>query len=97
MIKVVAEDFIKPEFIDIVKPLYAELVEKTRQEELCIEYDLFVDQDDLGHFIFIEKWPDRRALSIHCNSEHFTRLVPEIDKYSYKEGTAFIMDAFENK
>ena len=94
MIKVIAEDFIKAEHIDIVRPMYEELIEKTRQEELCIEYDLFVDQDSLGHFIFIEKWPDKRALSIHCKTEHFKRLVPQIDQYSYKEGTAIIMDEF---
>ena len=94
MIKVIAEDFIKAEYIDIVRPMYEELVEKTRQEELCIEYELFVDQDSPGHFIFIEQWPDRKALSIHCNSEHFTRLVPQIDQYAYQEGTAMIMDKF---
>jgi quinol monooxygenase YgiN len=53
MLKVIAEDFIKPDRIGIVTPLYAELVEKTRQEPLCIAYDLFVDQKDAGHFVFI--------------------------------------------
>lgn len=46
MLKVIAEDFIKPEDVEIVMPLYRELVEKTRQEELCIAYDLFIDQKD---------------------------------------------------
>jgi len=41
MFKVIAEDFIKPEAVEIVLPLYRELVEKTRQEDLCISYDLF--------------------------------------------------------
>lgn len=94
MIKVIAEDFIKPEFIDTVRPMYEELVDKTRQEELCISYELFIDQDEPGHFVFIEQWPDRKALSIHWRSEHFTRLVPAIDQYSYKDGTAIIMDAY---
>ncbi|WP_409558809.1 hypothetical protein [Agrobacterium sp.] len=26
-------------------------------------HDLFVDQKDSGHFIFIEEWPDRTALN----------------------------------
>lgn len=55
MLKVIAEDFMKPEAIVTVLPLYRELVEKTRQEELCIAYDLFIDQKDPGHFIFIEE------------------------------------------
>ena len=48
MLKVIAEDFIKPEHLETVRPWYAELVEKTRQEPLCIAYELFVDQKDLG-------------------------------------------------
>lgn len=62
MLKVIAEDFIHPEHIETVMPWYRELVEKTRQEPLCISYELCIDQQDPGHFIFIESWPDRAAL-----------------------------------
>ncbi len=94
MLKVIAEDFIQPEAMEIVLPLYHELVAATRQEPLCIAYDLFVDQKDSGHFIFIEEWPDRAALDIHCASEHFRRLVPLINAHQRKEGTFILMDAF---
>ena len=92
MLKVIAEDFIKPEAVEIVLPLYRELVEKTRVEPLCIAYDLFADQKDPGHFIFIEEWPDRAALDSHCQSAHFTRLVPLINAHQRKEGTFILMD-----
>lgn len=94
MLKVIAEDFIQPEAVDIVLPLYRELVAATRQEPLCIAYDLFIDQKDPGHFIFIEEWPDRAALDVHCASEHFRRLVPLINKHQRKEGIINLMDAF---
>lgn len=94
MIKVIAEDFIKPEHIEKVLPLYQELVEKTKQEPLCIEYNLYRDQEDEGHFIFIEEWPDMKALETHCQTEHFRRLVPMIDSYQSAEGKFTIMDAF---
>jgi quinol monooxygenase YgiN len=94
MLKVIARDFIKPEFIDVVLPLYAELVEKTRQEPLCICYDLFIDQKDPGHFVFIEEWPDRAALDTHCRTEHFRRLVPLINTYQRQEATFILMDPF---
>lgn len=94
MLKVIAQDFIKPEFIDTVLPLYRELVEKTRQEPACIAYDLFIDQKDPGHFVFIEEWPDRAALDAHCRTEHFTRLVPLINRHQRQEGTFILMDAF---
>ena len=94
MLKVIAEDFIKIEAVEIVLPLYKELVEATKREPLCIAYDLYVDQKDAGHFIFIEEWPDREALDAHCESEHFKRLVPMIDKHKRKEGTYILMDGF---
>lgn len=94
MLKVIAQDFIKPDKIEIVLPLYRELVEKTKQEELCIAYDLYIDQKDPGHFIFIEEWPDRAALDKHCATEHFTRLVPLINAHQRQEGTFILMDSF---
>ena len=94
MLKVIAEDFIKPEHLETVRPWYAELVEKTRQEPLCIAYDLYVDHKDPGHFVFIEQWPDQAALDAHCQSEHFRRLVPLINAHQSKACTFFMMHEF---
>lgn len=95
MLKLIAEDYIKLEHLETVKPLYRELVEKTQLEPDCLAYNLFVDQKDPGHFIFIEDWPNELALEKHCNSEHFTRLVPLINSYQSKPGTFLRMDAFQ--
>lgn len=94
MLKVIAQDFIKPEAVAIVAPLYRELVELTRREPLCISYDLFVDQKDPGHFIFVETWPDRAALDQHCATEHFRRLVPQINAYQRQKAIITLMDDF---
>lgn len=93
MLKVIAQDFIHPDLVAQVLPLYRELVEATRKEPLCISYDLFIDQKDPGHFVFIETWPDRTALDAHCASDHFQRLVPQIDSHQIKPGTFILMDA----
>ncbi|MEE9684991.1 putative quinol monooxygenase [Lelliottia amnigena] len=95
MLKVIAEDFMQPEAVEIVLPLYRELVEATRREPLCIAYDLYVDENDAGHFIFIEEWPDRAALDAHCASEHFQRLVPLINRYERKKATFIFMNSVE--
>lgn len=95
MLKVIAQDFIKLDCIEDVMPLYRELVEKTKEESRCISYDLFINQKDLGHFIFIEEWPDRAALDAHCDTEHFKRLVPLIDRHQRSPGTSLLMDSFE--
>lgn len=94
MLKVIAQDFIKPDSIDQVMPLYRELVAKTKSEPLCLAYDLFIDQKDPGHFVFIEEWPDRDALDAHCATEHFRRLVPLIDQHQRSPSTYLLMDAF---
>lgn len=94
MLKVVAHDFIKPEAVEIVRPFYAELIEKTRLEPLCISYELFVDQKAPGHFVFVEAWPDRAALGNHCQTEHFRRLVPLINAHKARDGTVVLMEPF---
>ncbi len=75
-----------------MRPLYAELMRLTRQEPLCRAYDLFEDRKQPGHFIFIEEWPDQAALDAHCASEHFRRLVPQIDAYQIRPGTYILMN-----
>lgn len=85
MLKLIAEDFIQIDKIDIVLPLYKELVEKTKLEQGCISYDLYHDLKNKGHFVFIEEWQDRNALDAHVNSEHFQRLVPQIDQYKRQD------------
>ncbi|MEQ0469595.1 putative quinol monooxygenase [Klebsiella sp. JB_Kp017] len=93
MLKVIAEDFIKPEYVDTVLPLYRELIAATKQEPLCIAYDLYRDEKDPGHFIFVEEWTDHTALDAHCDSEHFTRLVPLIDQYARKAAQYILMNS----
>lgn len=92
MLNVIDEDFIKPESIDTVLPFYRELIAATTEEPLCIAYNLYRDEKDPGHFIFIEEWPDRAALDTHCTSEHFTRLVPLIDQHTRKAAQYILMD-----
>nr|WP_314075189.1 putative quinol monooxygenase [uncultured Roseococcus sp.] len=93
MLKVIAQDFVRLDALEIVRPFYRELVELTRLEPLCLAYDLFVDQKDPGHFIFVEEWPDRTALDAHCATEHFRRLVPLINAHHRQDPTFILMDA----
>ncbi|MCT0094247.1 putative quinol monooxygenase [Proteus mirabilis] len=97
MIKVIAEDFIKSGLIETVLPLYQELVKASQQEARCISYDLFVDEKDPGHFIFIESWPNKEALDIHCNSEHFRRIIPMIKQYTKAESKITLVNSVFDK
>ena len=91
MLKIIAENFIKKEYLEVVAPMYAELIAETKKEPGCVEYNLFVDEDDERHFIFIEEWANHQALDAHRASEHFIRLVPLIKQHQYKEGTVVLM------
>ena len=95
MLKLIAEDFIQIDKVDIVLPLYKELIEKTKLEKGCIAYDLYHDLKNKGHFVFIEEWQDRNALDEHVNSEHFQRLVPQIDQHKRQEGIFTHMQKYE--
>lgn len=86
-LKVIAQDFIRHDAIETVMPLYEELVRLTRLEPLNISYELCIDREDPGHFIFLEEWPDRAALDAHCATEHFRRLVPQIDAFQSSADT----------
>lgn len=97
MLKLIAQDFIRLDAIDTVLPLYRELVTLTRQEPLNISYELFIDNEDPGHFIFIEEWPDRAAVDTHCATEHFKRIVPQIDAFQRaKDSYIHMRPAFTN-
>lgn len=84
MIKVVAKSLAKADKLDIILELSAELVEKTVKEEGCIKYELFQDMKNPNVMIFIEEWESEEALSKHMASEHFTRIVPQLNEMKEK-------------
>lgn len=46
------------------------MIEAARQEDGCINYDLFVDTDDPGHYILYETWASRTAWDGHMSTSH---------------------------
>ncbi len=57
-----------------VKRELIKLVEATRKEKGCLNYDLHVDTEDPRTFIFYENWVSRMALANHMETEHFLHL-----------------------
>ena len=84
MIKVVAKSLAKADKLDTILELSAELVEKTVKEEGCIKYELFQDIQDPKIMIIIEEWESEEALSKHMASEHFKRIVPQLNEMREK-------------
>lgn len=94
MVKVVAQNVIKPEHLDVVKPLFRQLIEATHKEEGCISYILYEDVNDPTCFVFIEEWKSQAALDAHMASPHFTSIIPQIREYAAKPSAANILKEF---
>lgn len=80
MIKVVAKSCIRIEALDRVRELSREMVENTVKEEGCIKYELYQDIKDPKIMIFIEEWKDEEALNKHIASDHFKRIIPQLNE-----------------
>lgn len=56
--------------VDLVKTELLKLIDTTRTEEGCIQYDLHQDNDNLAHFTFYENWESRKLWQTHMNNQH---------------------------
>lgn len=81
MIQVIAQFHFQPERLDEVQALWTEMVETTRQEEGCLQYDLMQADADPCFYIVLEKWASQTALDAHSASAHFTRIVPKLSGF----------------
>ncbi|MEL6287657.1 MAG: putative quinol monooxygenase [Pseudomonadota bacterium] len=54
----------------LVRTELEKLVPITRAEEGCIQYDLHVDNERPGFFMFYENWETRELWQTHMNAPH---------------------------
>lgn len=60
----------KPGCEEKIKGALLNLVDPTRAEFGCLQYDLHQGQDDPRLFVFYENWTDRPAVEAHFESAH---------------------------
>ena len=65
---------------DKVVALAKELVAASLQDEGVIDYDIMESVSRPGQLLIFETWKDQPSLDKHSASEHFTRLVPQIQE-----------------
>ena len=95
MVRLMAQNEVKLEHLSEALNLYKELVQKTREESGCIKYDLYVDEKNENHFTFFEEWRDEKALEAHRNSEHFTRIIPQLTLLRSKPSQVTFLKEFK--
>jgi len=76
---VVATLTAKPGLEDAVRLALVSLIEPTRAEADCVQYDLHESRETPGVFVFYEKWTSKEALDQHLNTPHLQALAARID------------------
>lgn len=74
-VTVVAKILAKEEKREFVKSELLKLIEPTRAEEGCINYDLHQDEKNPNLFWFHENWASRALLEKHLASPHLAAYV----------------------
>ncbi|CAM2954819.1 putative quinol monooxygenase [Vibrio rarus] len=66
---IVANIIAKEDKIELVKAELLKLIDVTRAEEGCINYDLHQDNENPAHFMFYENWTSRELWQIHMQAK----------------------------
>ncbi len=77
---VVAEMRAKPGQEEELKRRTVALVEPTRREAGCVQYDLHVSDTDPASVLFYEVWVSREALDQHLKTPHLTGFVSRAEE-----------------
>lgn len=69
-LRVIATIPISADRVEDARAALRTLVAATRQEEGCLQYDLFESGAAAGVFVTVEEWSDQAALDAHMKSPH---------------------------
>jgi quinol monooxygenase YgiN len=67
---IVAKIEAKKDKVDFIKNELLKLIQTTREEEGCLQYDLNQDKTDPSVFLFYENWESREQWRAHMENDH---------------------------
>jgi len=67
---IVANIKAKADKVDLVKTELEKLINITRAEQGCLQYNLHQDNENPAHFLFYENWESRELWQTHMNNQH---------------------------
>ncbi len=82
---IVANIHAKADKIELIRTELERLIEPTRAEEGCLQYDLHQDNENPAHFLFYENWTSRELWQKHMNAPHLA---------AYRAATEGAVEAF---
>jgi len=68
----------KPEKVSEVRELLRSLVDPTRKEFGCVNYELLQNREDPTDFTFVEEWESDEAFGSHAASDHIKAIGPKL-------------------
>lgn len=76
---IVAQITAKPGEEGLVRAELEKLVPITRAEKGALQYDLHVDTENPGYFVFYENWESRDLWQTHMNAPHLAAYMAATD------------------
>jgi quinol monooxygenase YgiN len=76
---IVAHITAKSDRIELVKAELEKLIDITRAEAGCLQYDLHRDNENPAHFMFFENWESRELWQAHMNNQHLKDFLAATD------------------
>lgn len=90
---IVAKIEAKESSIELVKAELLKLIEPTRNEEGCLQYDLHQDNDNPAVFVFYENWENRELWQKHMNNARLAAYIEAtegaVESFSVNEMSVF--------
>ena len=72
---IVANIIAKADKVELVKTELLKLIDITREEQGCINYDLHQDNENKNHFMFYENWESRELWQTHMGNKHLADYI----------------------
>ncbi len=70
----------KPECVEEIKKELSKLIDPSRNELGCMNFELFQDTANACEFFLYENWQNRALLDQHLDSPHLTGFVMKAEK-----------------
>lgn len=78
-INIVAIFETKAECKDQLLEVLYKVIDESRKEEGCMQYDLQQDSKNPAKLILLEVWRSQQDIDIHSQTSHFKTLIKELD------------------
>ncbi len=77
-LRVIARATIKADKVDEAKAVFCAIVDPTRNEAGCIQYDLLQSQSNPREFAIVEEWESKELLDQHLQSTHVGEMLSKL-------------------